>query len=72
MISRRTALLMIAAAGVVLSGSHAALAAQPVVEVLAMAHWPVQRALKPVRDFLAKYRRARPRQSISISKAPTG
>jgi len=45
---------MIGAAGVALSGSYAA-AAQPVVEVLAMTHWPVQKALKPVRDFLAKY-----------------
>ena len=54
MITRRTALMLIAAAGVVGSG-RAALAAQPVVEVLAMAQWPVQNALKPVRDLLAKY-----------------
>jgi hypothetical protein len=54
MISRRTALVLIGAASVVVSG-RAALAAQPVVEVLAMPHWPVQRALKPVRDLLAKY-----------------
>jgi len=54
MITRRTALALIGAAGFVISG-RAALAAQPVVEVLAMAHWPVQRALKPVRDLLAKY-----------------
>ena len=54
MIARRTALMLIAAAGVVGSG-RAALAAQPVVEVLAMGHWPVQKALKPVRDLLAKY-----------------
>lgn len=26
-----------------------------VIEVLAMAHWPVQNALKPVREVLAKY-----------------
>jgi hypothetical protein len=45
---------MIGAAGIVLSGGYAA-AAQPVVEVLAMTHWPVQKALKPVRDLLAKY-----------------
>jgi hypothetical protein len=45
---------MIGVAGVALSGGYAA-AAQPVVEVLAMAHWPVQNALKPVRDLLAKY-----------------
>ena len=54
MITRREILMLIAAAGVAGSGC-AALAAQPVVEVLAMAHWPVQKALKPVRDLLAKY-----------------
>jgi hypothetical protein len=54
MMSRRQVFLMIGAAGVALSGGYAA-AAQPVVEVLAMGHWPVQRALKPVRDLLAKY-----------------
>lgn len=54
MMSRRQVFLMIGAAGVALSGGYAA-AAQPVVEVLAMTHWPVQKALKPVRDLLAKY-----------------
>ena len=53
MISRRDALAGIGATAVVLSG-RSALAAQPVVEVLAMSHSPVQSALKPVRDFLAK------------------
>ena len=53
MITRRETLMLIAAG---LAGSgHAALAAQPVIEVLAMEHWPVQKALKPVRDLLAKY-----------------
>jgi len=54
MMSRRQVCLMIGAAGVALSGGYAA-AAEPVVEVLAMTHWPVQNALKPVRDFLATY-----------------
>jgi len=27
-------------------------AAQPMVEIVALPHWPVQNALKPVRDFL--------------------
>jgi hypothetical protein len=54
MISRREALFVMAAGTVVLS-TRQALAAQPVVEVLAMGHWPVQRALKPVHDLLAKY-----------------
>ena len=52
MITRRTAL--IAAAGLMIGG-RAAFAAQPVIEVLAMAHSPVQSALKPVRELLAKY-----------------
>jgi hypothetical protein len=54
MISRRDALFVVGAAAVVLSVRQA-LAAQPVIEVLAMSHWPVQNALKPVRDLLAKY-----------------
>jgi hypothetical protein len=54
MISRRDALVVMGTAVVVLSAGQA-LAAQPVIEVLAMGHWPVQNALKPVRDLLAKY-----------------
>ena len=54
MITRRNVFLVIGAASLALAGSNAA-AAQPLVEVLAMAHWPVQNALKPVRDLLAKY-----------------
>jgi hypothetical protein len=54
MISRRDLLLSIAGTAVVLSGRGAA-AGQPVVEVMAMSHSPVQSALKPVRDLLAKY-----------------
>ena len=54
MMSRRQVFLMIGAAGVALSGGYAA-ATQPIVEVLAMTYWPVQKALKPVRDLLAKY-----------------
>lgn len=30
-------------------------AAPPTVEIVAMAHWPVQKALQPLRDLLAKY-----------------
>jgi hypothetical protein len=36
-----------------LTGSLAAAAAQPTVEIIALPHWPVQDALKPVRAFLA-------------------
>ena len=42
------AVLMAAAAGPIV-------ASQPVVEVIALEHGPVQNALKPVRDVLAKY-----------------
>ncbi|MGZ8403910.1 MAG: hypothetical protein ACXWVR_11800 [Rhodoplanes sp.] len=54
MATRRDVLFVIAAAGVALSTRRAA-AAPPVVEVLAMAHSPVQSALKPVRDLLASF-----------------
>jgi hypothetical protein len=61
---------MIGAAGVALSGGYAA-AAQPVVEVLAMAHSPVQNALKPVRDLLAKYQ-GRVRVTEADIESPDG
>ncbi len=32
---------------------QAAAATPPTVEIIALSHWPVQSALKPVRDFLA-------------------
>jgi hypothetical protein len=54
MTTRRNVLFMIGATCMVLSSGYA-IAAQPLVEVLAMSHWPVQNALKPVRDLLAKY-----------------
>ena len=56
MATRRDVLILIGAAGAAtVRFGHAAAAAPPVIEVLAMAHWPVQRALKPVRDILGKY-----------------
>src|ERR1019366_2925301 len=70
MISRREALFVMAAATVVLS-TRQALAAQPVVEVLAMGHWPVQKALKPVRDLLAKYQ-GRVRVAEADIESPDG
>lgn len=36
--------------------SSMATAASPTIEILAFSHWPVQDALKPVREVLAKYR----------------
>ena len=70
MMSRRQVFLMIGAAGVALSGGYAA-AAQPIVEVLAMAHSPVQNALKPVRDLLAKYQ-GRVRVTEADIESPDG
>jgi hypothetical protein len=70
MITRRTALLLIGATGLIASGG-AAHAAQPVIEVLAMGHSPVQSALKPVRDLLAKYQ-ARLRVTEIDIESPDG
>ena len=70
MMSRRQVLLMIGATGVALSGGYAA-TAQPVIEVLAMAHSPVQNALKPVRDLLAKYQ-GRVRVTEADIESPDG
>ena len=67
MITRRTVLL--AAAGLLVAGR--ALAAQPVIEVLAMGHSPVQSALKPVRELLAKYP-GRVRVSETDIESPDG
>ncbi len=47
---RRTALLVGGVALAALAGR--AHAAQPTVEIIALTHWPVQNALKPVRAFL--------------------
>jgi ABC-type glycerol-3-phosphate transport system substrate-binding protein len=47
------AALAASAAAAVLAASFAARAAPPTIEIIALSHWPVQNALKPVRDFLA-------------------
>ena len=53
MATRRNILaaLALSAAIAVLAGVPAR-AAQPTVEIIALSHWPVRDALKPVRDFL--------------------
>jgi len=38
-----------------LQWSPFAAASQPVVEIIALDHWPIQKALQPVRDALAKF-----------------
>lgn len=53
LVSRRRWIAALAAAGASLLLPHAAHAAQPVVEIIAFAHPPVQSALKPLRDWLA-------------------
>jgi len=59
MATRRDALILISAGMVLLSTKtffgHAGAAGPVTVEVLAMAHWPVQNALKPAREVLAKF-----------------
>ena len=47
------AALAASAALAVLAAPFAARAAPPIIEIIALPHWPVQNALKPVRDFLA-------------------
>ena len=68
MATRRDVLFVIAAAGFALSTGRV-VAAPPTVEVLAMAHSPVQGALKPVRELLAKFYGACA-WSNSTSRAP--
>ena len=55
MLTRRTFLAALAATTTaVLAGSPPiALAAPPTVEIIALPHWPVRNALKPVRSYLA-------------------
>ena len=55
MLTRKSFVLTIPllAASASLAGALAAAATQPTVEIVALPHWPVQDALKPVRDFLA-------------------
>jgi hypothetical protein len=59
MATRRDALHLIAAGAVLLSTKtfleRAGAAGAVTVEVLAMTHWPVQNALKPAREVLARY-----------------
>jgi hypothetical protein len=59
MATRRDALKLTGAGLVLLStkmfSGRVSAAGPATVEVLAMAHWPVQNALKPARDMLGKY-----------------
>jgi len=44
--------LGVAAAALVLAKAYEAHSAQPTIEIVALSHYPVRDALKPVRDFL--------------------
>ncbi len=53
MATRRDIIALGASAAILLlANAHQAFAAQPTVEIVALPHWPVQNALKPVRAFL--------------------
>jgi len=54
MVTRRSFLISSGAGAFALAMAPAR-AAQPVVEVLAMSHWPVRQALEPVLTALARY-----------------
>ena len=43
------------AAAILLHWTQIAAAGQPVVEIISLPHWPVQEALQPVRDALARF-----------------
>jgi hypothetical protein len=51
----RNRLIAAFAAAILLIGAQIAHAGQPVVEVIALPHWPVQDALKPIYQVLAKF-----------------
>ena len=55
MATRRDILALGASSAILLlTKFHDAFGAQPTVEIIALPHYPVQNALKPVRDFLNK------------------
>ena len=55
MATRRDILALGASSAILLlTKLHDAFGAQPTVEIIALPHYPVQNALKPVRDFLNK------------------
>ena len=52
-IHKHTIVTLVAA--ILLFWTHLASAGQPVVEIIALPHWPVQEALKPVHEALARF-----------------
>jgi hypothetical protein len=55
MITRRTLLAALAATAVLQSASLAYAASPLKVDIIALGHWPVQKALKPVREALDSF-----------------
>src|SRR5579862_4588178 len=51
--TRRALLVTLLAASATAFHLPAAAATPPTIEIIALAHWPVRNALKPIRDFLA-------------------
>jgi opacity protein-like surface antigen len=51
----RSILVAAVVAAALVFAASAATAAQPVVEIIALGHWPVRNALGPVRAMLGKY-----------------
>ena len=55
MITRRTLLATLASAALLQSTPLASAGNQVQVEIIALSHWPVQNALKPMRELLKGY-----------------
>ncbi len=51
----RNNLIAALAAAIFLLSAQTSYAGQPVVEIISLPHWPVQDALKPIYDVLAKF-----------------
>lgn len=52
---RHRTLLIFLAAALVAIGGCATKTAQPTVEIVSLSHWPVQNALKPIREMLGTF-----------------
>jgi len=54
-VTLRSVFIAVVAAAALAFAASAATAAPPVVEIVALGHWPVRNALGPVREMLGKY-----------------
>jgi hypothetical protein len=69
--ARRDVLAAVLAGAAIALLRAARAAAPPTIEIIALSHWPVQNALKPVRDFLASLG-ARVKVVESDAESPAG